>query len=282
MGLLYKSELQDSTDWVLQNAQDILDSVKKAGGWAKVFPKGVPPWLHKLRNYFNVEPKCLTLVDKTVTDHWMQDIRSHGELCGPVGSRTLSGDVYFDEEVEVWYQMGAGGSIYHWGDKVQFPRLEAAHTHLFRGQTGIPIFKLICPDGTGGSKETIISNPKVRIVRVVASQGVRDEMQGRTKIGGTNKQVLVLDRVETKMKYQGSYNFSETSVVGLDEHKKNDVKPHENDEQYIDPPDRFEPLNKRIFNEFVLTAAGAKTKKRPPSTYEDDIREDPLKSLKKK
>jgi hypothetical protein len=49
------------------------------------------------------------------------------------------------------------------------------------------------------------------------------------------------------------------------------------DGQYIDPPDRFEPLNRRIFNEFVLKAAGAETKQAQPATYQDDIREDPLK-----
>jgi hypothetical protein len=275
MGLLYASELRDSTDWVLQNAQDILDSVKKAGGWAKVFPKGVPMWLHKLRNYFNVEPKSLRLVDKSVTGHWMQDVRAHGQIDGLITQFALTGDVYFDEEVEVWYQMGAGGTIYHWGGGVTWEPADAAHTQFFRGQARVPIFKLICPDGTGGSKETIVTNPKVRKVRVVGPQGVMDEMQGTTKIGATNKPVLVLDRVETEMRYQGSYNFSETSVVGLDEHKKNDVNPHKKDGQYIDPPDRFEPLNKRIFNEFVIHAAGGKTKKPPPATYEDDIREDP-------
>src|SRR5687768_6969856 len=153
MGLLYKSELTDSREWVMQNAQDILDSVGKAGGWSKVFPKKVPPWLHKLRNYFNVEPKCLRLVDKNVTSHWMREIESHGQMDSlpitpnRIAARfALSGDVYFDEEVEVWYQMGAGGSIYHWGDKPGifgwFSGIDAFNTQVFRRQTGIPIFKL--------------------------------------------------------------------------------------------------------------------------------------------
>lgn len=103
MGQLYPSELRDSSEWVLCNAQDILDSVKKWGGWKKIFPNGIPMWLHKLRNYFNVEPKYLRLVDQPVTDHWMRDVRSHGQLDSFVGKRTLTGHVYFDEEVEVWY-----------------------------------------------------------------------------------------------------------------------------------------------------------------------------------
>lgn len=256
MRLLYLSELQDSSEWVLSNAQDILDSVKKAGGWKKVFPNGVPTWLHKLRNYFNVEPKCLRLVDKSVTDHWMLNIRSHGRMDSFVGKRALTGHVYFDEEVEVWYQMSAGGTIYHWGDDVRFERIEAAYTQKVHQQTGIPIFKLICPDGTGGSKETIITNPVLEKVKVVGPQGLEWKLQRSSKIGDTNQQVLVSHRVVTKMKYQGSYNFSETAVIGLDDHKKRDVDPHKKDPEYIDPPDRFAPLKNRIFNEFVIAAAG--------------------------
>ena len=276
MGILYASELQDPAEWVDQNAQDILDSVKKAGGWKKVFPKGVPSWLHKIRNYFNVEPKTLRLVDKKPTDHAMREIRAHGQIGGLITQFALTGDVYFDEEAETWYQMGAGGTIYHWGGGVTWEPIDAFSTQFLRGQARIPIFKLICPDGTGGSKETIISNPKVRVVQVLAAHGVVNQRQGGTRIGATNKAVLVLDRVETKMEYQGSYNFAETSVVGLDKHKKNDVNPHHHDAVYIDPPDRFEPLKDRFFFDYVIARAGGETKKAKIGTYQDDIREDPV------
>jgi len=277
MGLLYASELTDPSEWVDQNAQDILQSVKDAGGWKKVFPKGVPHWLHKIRNYFNLEPKTLRLVDKQPTDHAMHEIRKHGQIGGLITRFALSGDVYFDEDAETWYQMGAGGSIYHWGGGVTWEAMDAFHTQFFRGQEGIPVFKLICPDGTGGSKETIISNPKVSKVFVGGSTfGLEYEMQGRTTIGATNKGVLVFDRVETKMEYQGSYNFAETSVVGLDKHKKNDVEPHHHDAVYIDPPDRFEPLKDRFFFDYVIARAGGETKKAKIGTYRDDIREDPV------
>ena len=152
--------------------------------------------------------------------------------------------------------MSAGGTIYHWGDDVRFERIEAAYTQKVHQQTGIPIFKLICPDGTGGSKETIITNPVLEKVKVVGPQGLEWKLQRSSKIGDTNQQVLVNHRVVTKMKYQGSYNFSETAVVGLDDHKKRDVDPHKKDPEYIDPPDRFAPLKERIFNEFVIAAAG--------------------------
>ena len=158
--------------------------------------------------------------------------------------------------------MGPGRSIYHWGE-VTWEPAGAAYTHVGRTQKGIPIFKLICPDGTGGSKETIVSNPVVRSYKMVGPQGMQWKMERSSKIGETNQQVLVLDRVETKMKYQGSYNFAETAVMGLDEHKKNDVDPHKKDAIYIDPPDRFEPLADRIFFDYVLMRSGAIEPKKP-------------------
>lgn len=261
MGLLYASELQDSREWVNQNAEDILKSVIQAHGWAKVFPKGVPMWLHKIRNYFNVEPKTLRLVSKSVRDHWMHDVRSKGKMDGFVEKRALTGDVYFDEEVEVWYQMSAGGTIYHWGSEVKHEKLEAVHTQLFRGQNGVPVFKLISPDCTGGSKETIVSNPIVRKSTVVGPIGLETKLERRSKIGDTNQPVIVFNRLETRMEYQGSYNFSETSVMGIDEHRKRDVEPHHKDPVYIDPPDRFEPLKDRIFFDYVIARAGGETKK---------------------
>lgn len=237
-------------------------SVIKAGGWKKLFPDGVLNWLHKLRNFFNVEPKYLRLVDKVPTDFAMHEVRKYGQMDSFVGKRALTGHVYFDEEIETWYQMSAGATIYDWGDNVRFESLEAAYTQKVYGQRGILVFKLVCPDGTGGSKETIISNPVLQKVKVVGPQGLEWNTQRGSKIGETNQQVSVENRVETRMKYQGSYNFSETTVVGLNVHKKRDVEPHHHDPVYIDPPDRFAPLNERIFNEFEIVAAGGTVPKK--------------------
>lgn len=280
MGLLYASELREPSEWVRQNAQNILDSVIKAGGWKKVFPDKLPRWLHKLRNYFNVEPTSLRLMDKAVTERWMTEIRKHGHLNSFVGRRTLSGHVYFDEEIEVWYQMGPGGSIYHWGDPVRFPKIEAAHTHAFRGQTGIPIFKLISPDGTGGSRETIVSNPMVHRQKVDFGPNTPPMyiMVGRPHIGEVNQTVAVKARLITRIEHQGSYNFAETSVRGLDQHEKYDVETHKKDSVYIDPPDRFAPLSKRIFTDALLRKAGANTKstKRDMNDISLDFDEPPM------
>ncbi len=197
MGRIYPSELPNSWEWVNQNAQDILQSVRDANGWAKIFPKKVPMWLHKLRNYFNIEPKSLRLVDKTPTDHAMHDIRSHGKMDSFIGKRALTGQVYFDEDAETWYQMSAGGTIYHWGKEVTHPKLEAVYTEKIRGQAGTPVFKFVCPDGTGGSKETIVRNS-----------------YSRKTLGEVNKGQLVISRIEKNMKYQGSYNSTSYGIAG--------------------------------------------------------------------
>lgn len=262
-GHLYPSELRDPSEWVNQNAQCILESVRKADGWKQVFPGIFPMWLHKLRNYFNVEPVTLRLLDQANTNHWMSEIRKHNQLGGWISSKTLSGHVYVDENNNPWYQMGAGGSIFHWGNEVEIMKLEGVHTHLFRGQTGIPIFKLISPDGTKGSRETIVMNPMVNIKEEVDAMGnVREVAKGESKLGEVGRTVYV-KRMElhvTTMEHQGSYNFAETAVIGRDWHTKFDVETHQKDSIYIDPPDRFTPLKDRIFTEAVLRRAGADTK----------------------
>lgn len=263
LGFLNASELKDPNKWVDQNAENILKSVRLVGGWKTLFPDDIPMWLHKIRNYFNVEPATLRLVDQGISVHWMDQVRKHGQLKAFVkGPLTLSGHVYFDEEVEVWYQMGAGGTIYHWGRDVigWLDWAEAGVAHFVHTQAGIPIFKLVCPDGTGGSKETIIRNPKLDKVAVSTSQGDYFEMQSRSKIDETNVVTMVRPRIITNAHHQGSYNFCETSVHGLDSHEKYDVETHHKDPVYVDPPDRFVPLKQRLFKEWVLAKAGAKTR----------------------
>jgi len=264
MGHLYASELRDPSEWVNKNAQFILDSAGKAGGWRTVFEKEkvFPMWLHKLRNYFNVEPATLRLLDRGKANQWMSAIREHKQLDGPISSNTLSGDVYADENNNIWYQMGPGGSIFHWGNDVEMMRLEAFSTHVFRKQTGIPIFKLICPDGTKGSKETIVENPMINIKQVIDTAGVSEVATGESKLGEVGQTVHVrrLDLHVTTMEHQGSYNFAETAVIGRDWHTKFDVETHQKDKIYIDPRDRFTSLKDRIFTEALLRSAGANTK----------------------
>jgi hypothetical protein len=160
MGILYASELQDPSEWVDQNAQDILDSVKKAGGWKKVFPKGVPTWLHKVRNYFNLEPKTLRLVDKQPTDHacTIFAVTVKGTVSSPNKPRlAMFISTKMPKPGIKW-----GRAHHHWGGGAC--GAADAFSTQFSGSKPNSIFKLICPDGTGGSKNDV-SNPG-SIVRV--------------------------------------------------------------------------------------------------------------------
>ena len=70
----------------------------------------------------------------------------------------LSGDVYLDDHGWTWFQMSPGATIYHWGSEVKGPAREAIFTQM-SGQENVPVFKLVSMDGSGGSREVIISNP---------------------------------------------------------------------------------------------------------------------------
>src|SRR5260221_4684375 len=66
--------------------------------------------------------------------------------------RALAGQVYLDDQNRPWYQMAAGATIYHYGREPFVPTLEAIWVTI-KGQGRTPVFKLISPDGTGGSFE---------------------------------------------------------------------------------------------------------------------------------
>ena len=52
--------LRDYGYWRSKSAEEILAAVKNVpGGWAGVFPDGVPLWAHRVRNFFNHEPISL-------------------------------------------------------------------------------------------------------------------------------------------------------------------------------------------------------------------------------
>lgn len=239
--------LRDYNNWVGRSPQEIIDHVKKLGGWLTgwkaVFPGKIPLWAHRVRNFFNQEPKSLLRFDPDATHEFMANIDrslaalSNGSHWGDWGRvaelKALSGHVYMDASRKVWYQMSGGGTIYHWGSNPRVAPLESAY-QLLKGQAGVPIFKLVSPDGTGGSHETILRNA-----------GHSSRMAKRE-----NHLIYVAHLVNTDYFHQGSYNYSETVDAGYSNHKKHDVEPHEKypyEEVYINPPDRFAPIASRRF-----------------------------------
>lgn len=149
----------------------------------------------------------------------------------------LSGDVYLDDHGWLWYQMSPGATIYHWGGKVRWKSGEAAYTQIVTGQKGVPIFKLIRMDGSGGSCELILLN-----------YGAGNPGGGSEHLGKINAVEDIYKRTYRDPIKQGSYNFSEATQVGFSEHDLRDVRTHRHAANfYVNPPDMHSDLKLRKF-----------------------------------
>lgn len=164
-----------------------------------------------------------------------------------LGTRSaLSGEVYRDESRRLWYQMDPGAAVYHYGEKPWWPGGAAVWASVFEGQRQVPVFKLVSPDDTGGSRECIITNPQ----DVPFTAGRIVVKMGRSNIGAVDETVDVSHRIVTDPVQEGSYNYAETVAVGLTSHNRFDVDTDPmHPKFFVDPPDRFEPLLFRRFPE---------------------------------
>jgi hypothetical protein len=231
-------KLKDYNYWVGQSPKEILNAVRQIkGGWEVVFPNKLPLWAHRVRNFFNREPKSFLRLEESQGKVFIRRIEAKRPPKQIPEKYALSDDVYKDAQNWVWYQMNEGGGIYHWGADPLFPRVEAAVQEL---KTWLrkppPIFKFIAPDGTGGSRETILRNPH-NLYTVVKKN---------------NFLAYVANLIVTDDWEQGSYNYSETIVAGYDAHEKRDVIPHKENpfnNIYVNPPNRHSPLSERVFPE---------------------------------
>jgi hypothetical protein len=141
----------------------------------------------------------------------------------------------------IWFQMSPGGAIYHFKEKIRSPKLRAigaAHA----GQEFAPVFKLVCPDGTGGSREVCVLNP-FDVSRPIKTKidGEFPRVVGHKTIGAVGEVVDVMtNRIETDSVAQGSYNFAETVEKGLPTHERLDVHTDPMEQGfYVEPPDLF-------------------------------------------
>ena len=243
--------LHDYEEWRKRTPQQVLDSVVLAGGWGKAFAREVelPKYAHVVRNFFNREPQGLTLLGENQGIGKLVNLGLKIANTQSRGFKTafaLSGDVYQDEYNVTWFQMDAAGALYHL-KKVKNATIQGAF-QAFAGQGGTPKFKLISPDGTDGSRETIIKS-------TLAPPGIRWEWGGGlgppaifTKvIGEENHYEVVVSRIDTDPQWRGSYNYAETAVVGFEMHEKLDVKPHERYPRYVNAGNIFSELSSRRF-----------------------------------
>src|SRR5262249_47565832 len=100
-----------------------------------------------------------------------------------------------------------------------------------------PVFKLISPDGSGGSREIIIDNPETGLI-------------GRSSsIGDPNVTVNIQSRVVVTEEDIGTYNFSETMVMGFPAHDLRDIQPHQTTKGFYLDPGITTTLEQRVFPE---------------------------------
>jgi len=288
--------LRNYDNWIGQTPSDVYWSVIRAGGWRHVFPVGIPRWASRIRQYFNLTPMTLKLLDREESKQHLGKLKKDYQtallkgkvlyvpadlafpetpVVKPDPNDTIETSVragigeagalsdYVYEDVRgrsIWFQMNPGGAIYHFGKEVQNPTKEAIDATI-AGQEHAPVFKLVCPDGTGGSREVCIKNPfNVPHTIELASYMIEKNADGtnrkvtawtgRTTIGAVNEEVKVADRVVTDSVAQGSYNYAETTVRGLLAHEKFDVKTDPMKRgYYVEPPDLFK-LSELHFRRF--------------------------------
>jgi hypothetical protein len=219
--------LRDYRNWVLQPPAVILRAVIWHGGWTTVFPIGVTTWAHRVRNYFNLTPTKLRLLLTRTTIGSLRTLGglARSQLAGGIGigkPLELSGDVYEDEFGRCWYEMHAGRTVYHYkGD----PGLKGVKTTA-QGQKYVPLVKLFSPDNSGGSVEMCLHNWQVHRSANDALNPLALGTSGTSSIGN-GEWVSIKGKVIANSEYRGSYNYSESAIVGFSAHKLRDIVPHE-------------------------------------------------------
>jgi hypothetical protein len=225
------AELRNYNTWAGKTAAAVLRAVMNNGGWVNVFPTSLPRWASRIRNYFNILPKWLQREKEADASSLITKYRTNTSF---KSRHALSGDVYRDDGKRPWFEMHKIGASYHYPGGMPLNVVKGA----FLPQSFIPIFKLISPDGSGGSLELIIDNPKSGWIKRSSSIGEPGEL------------VNIEKRIVTDDIYQATYNYSETIVMGLPAHELRDVQPHNATPGfYINPPDQGSALMTRVFPE---------------------------------
>lgn len=213
-----ESKLKDYNNWIGKCPVEIRSEVVKLGGWAKIFPKNetFPLWASRVRNFFNIRPVNLTQLDDAEREKVRtQQSLTSGDLTSQAGivkgPFSLSGDVYKDQAGRPWFEMSTAGTIYHFPGKVNARKKVS---YFVRRQKTTPVFKLISPDGTGGSLELCIHNWQYW------------GSTKRSEIGAVGEKVDLHGRVVINEHFQGSYNYSDNGIMGPGAHEHRDIIPH--------------------------------------------------------
>jgi hypothetical protein len=150
-------------------------------GLLKPEPWGFPDWASRVRNYFNVTPVTLKLLPPL--DGHVRTHEHRGAFALLPGYAqdlvfALNGDVYVDEHGTPWFNMIKPGTVYHFPGKVDATKIAAGMMKEIL-KVPMPIFKLISPDGTGGSMEVCLHNVKWANTICGVGEVVNDLRSGR-------------------------------------------------------------------------------------------------------
>ncbi len=243
MAIKVKRDLLNYSRWKDETPKFILDKVKNFGGWKAVFQNGIPQDINRVRNYFNVLPKKLTYLGtgNSIGPYIFfpngMKLKQNGGVFDLIGRMSLTGDYYKDDQTPAryWFQYTTGGTGFH--QKGGGTSWYGAVKEQAIPQRLQPIFKLIHPDGTGGSSEVIVKNFQRGVWKggksTFGKKGISVPLIG-------NK---IVSRIVTDKELQGSYNFSDAFVQSNRDHTIRDVIPHQKKKKpYIDPPNQHLPL----------------------------------------
>ena len=252
-------ELRNYNNWIGQSADVIRNNVILNGGWVRVFPASqeFPIWVSRVRNYFNEYPQELKRLSNRKGNnmaHNVNNYRQFGFADSFFMQQALSRDVYIDQNGRLWYQMSTAGAGYHYENRTSFEKLTPnakALKNKISPQSQVPVFKLISPDGTGGSLEVCIHNFQVyqnkKLALLGLITGITEGTGGEPEIGSVDEWVNVRASIVQNKVYKGSYNFSETVQMGFSAHDHRDIIPHKKaPNRYVDPH-RWSILAHRIF-----------------------------------
>jgi hypothetical protein len=90
-------QLKDYNRWIGKSPMEILNAVRQInGGWETVFPNKLPLWAHRIRNYFNREPKSLLRLNESKAEPYLQRIITKRPPDKIAEKYALTDDVYRD------------------------------------------------------------------------------------------------------------------------------------------------------------------------------------------
>jgi hypothetical protein len=103
--------LTDYGNWIGETAWEVHWSVMRVGGWQQVFPGALPRWASRIRQYFNLTPMTLELLDHEESSRYLERVQTalpsaraeairnalRWQPGGEIGTiKALSGAVYED------------------------------------------------------------------------------------------------------------------------------------------------------------------------------------------